>query len=122
MNIEQRLKDIRIASKIADWFSIEQHVEYDFELSLGVLFVEGKIIFHNGDVLEFTESITPDRLRYRYHYMNADGDLIFRYDNVPHYTKLATFPHHKHLPDKIIESRSVNLKDVVEEIIELIVG
>jgi len=61
MNIEKRLKEIRIACKIADWFSVEQHVDYDFDISLGVLFAEGRIVFYNGNIFEFTESITPDR-------------------------------------------------------------
>ena len=65
MNVEKELKEIRIACKISDWFSVEQHVDYDFDLSLGVLFVEGRIVFYNGDILEFSESITPERLRYR---------------------------------------------------------
>jgi hypothetical protein len=118
MNLENSLKTIRIACKIADWFSIEQHVDYDFDLSLGVLFSEGRIVFYNGNILEFAESITPDRVRYRYHYMNADGALIFRYDNVPHYPEFATFPHHKHLQGTVMESDQVNLKQVVEEVIE----
>jgi len=42
MNIEQSLKAIRIACNIADWFSVEQHVDYDFDLSMGVLFAEGE--------------------------------------------------------------------------------
>lgn len=122
MNIEKRLKEIRIACKIADWFSVEQHVDYDFDILLGVLFAEGRIVFYNGDILEFTESITPDRFRYRYHYMAAGRGLIFRYDNVPHHSEIPTFPDHKHFPDKIVESSPVNLKEVVEEIIELLVS
>jgi hypothetical protein len=118
MNLENNLKAIRIACNIADWFSIEQHVDYDFDLSLGILFAEGRIVFYNGYILEFTESITPDRIRYRYHYMNSDGTLIFRYDNVPHYPEIRTFPHHKHLLDTVIESDQVNLRQVVEEVIE----
>ncbi len=121
MNIENILKTIRIAYNIADWFSVEQHVDYDFDLSLGILFAEGRIVFYNGDIREFTESITPDRIRYRYHYMNSDGALIFRYDNVPHHPKVDTFPHHKHLKGKIVGSSHVNLKQVVEEVIENIV-
>ncbi len=73
-------------------------------------------------VLEFTESITPDRVKYRYHYMTADCDLIFRYDNVPHHSEIPTFPDHKHFPGKIVESSSINIKKVVEEIIELLVS
>ena len=109
MSIEKELKEI----KIADWFSIEQHVDYDFDLSLGVLFAEGRIVFYNGDILEFNESIIPGRYRYRYQYMKVDGNLIFRYDNVPHHPEISTFPDHKHYSDKIIESGPVNLKEVV---------
>ncbi|MEA2039571.1 MAG: DUF6516 family protein [Thermodesulfobacteriota bacterium] len=79
------------------------------------------IVFYNGDILEFTESITPARIRYRYHYMNGDGALIFRYDNVPHHTEISTFPHHKHLREKIVGSSHVDLRQVVEEVIENIV-
>ena len=122
MNIEKRLKEIRIACKIADWFSVEQHLDYDYDISLGVLFAKGKIVFYNGDILEFTESITPDRVRYRYHYMTSSHGLIFRYDNVPHHLEIPTFPDHKHFHDKIVESSLVNLKEVIEEIIELIIG
>ncbi len=122
MSIEKELKEIRIACKIADWFSVEQHVDYDFDLSLGVLFAEGRIVFYNGDILEFTESIIPGRYRYRYQYMKADGSLIFRYDNIPHHSEISTFPDHKHYLDKIVESGHVNLKEVVEEIIELIIS
>ena len=121
MNLENKLETIRIACNVADWFSIEQHVDYDFDLSLGILFAQGRIVFYNGDILEFTESTTPERIRYRYHYMNVNGILIFRYDNVPHYPGISTFPHHKHLPNKIVESEHVNLRQVVEEVIEHIV-
>ena len=121
MSIEKRLEEIRIACKVADWFSLEQHIDYDFDITLGVLFAEGRIVFYNGNILEFTESITPGRCRYCYHYMNADSELVFRYDNVPHHSELSTFPDHKHLPEKIVESDSINLKDIVEEIIESLV-
>jgi hypothetical protein len=121
MNLERRLRDIQVALKQADWFSTEEHVDYDVDLSSGVLFINGKVIFFNDTILEFTESITPDRHRYRYQYMNIDGSLIFRYDNVPHHREIATFPHHKHYPEKVIKSRSVNLRQVIEEIIELLV-
>jgi hypothetical protein len=63
MKPENRLKDIQIALKLADWFSTEEHVDYNADLSLGHLFVNGKIVFYDSTVLEFTESITPDGLR-----------------------------------------------------------
>jgi len=121
MNLELRLKDILIACKIADWYCTDITIDYNLDLSLGILFADGKIVFYNGSIMEFTESITPDRFRYRYHYMDVDGNLIFRYDNVPHHREIATFPDHKHYPGKIVESDPKELKQVLEEIIGIIV-
>ncbi len=63
MKLENRLKDIQIALKLADWFSTEEHVDYNADLSLGHLFVNGTIVFYDFPVLEFTEAITPERIR-----------------------------------------------------------
>jgi len=53
--------------------------------------------------------------------MDAGGTFIFRYDNVPHHSEIDIFPHHKHLQEKIVGSSHVDLKQVVEEVIENIV-
>jgi len=50
MNLEAKLKDIQIALKLADWFSTEEHIDYDVDLSLGFLFVDGKIVFFDNDL------------------------------------------------------------------------
>ena len=71
-------------------------------------------------MLEFVESVTPERIKYRYQYMNADGAMIFRYDNAPHHHNLATFPHHKHIGEQVIESEEPTLRKVIEEIIDLL--
>jgi len=121
MNLESRLKDILIACKVAEWHSTDLVIEYDLDISLGILFAEGRVEFYNGSILEFTESITPDRFRYRYQYMNTDGSLIFRYDNVPHHPEIASFPDHKHYSDKVVECEAVDLRQAIEEIISIIV-
>ncbi len=120
MNPEIREKNIRKALKTADWYSTDIAVDYNFDISLGVLFADGKIVFYDETVLEFTESVTPERFRYRYHYMKADGMLIFRYDNVPHHREVPSFPDHKHYPDRIVESRIPDLNQVIEEVIDII--
>ncbi len=53
--------------------------------------------------------------------MNLKGDLIWRYDNVPHHREIATFPDHKHYPDAIVESKTVDLRKVIEEVISIII-
>jgi hypothetical protein len=120
MSLENRLKDIQIALKLADWFSTEEHVDYNSDFSLGFLYVDGKIVFYDATTLEFTESLTPEDHKYRYQYMKADGSLIFRYDNIAHHPELSSFPSHKHYKNKIVESSIVDLKQVVEEIIDYI--
>ncbi len=121
MNLELRLENILIACKIADWYSTDLIIDYELDLSLGMLFADGKIVFHNDSILEFTESITPERFKYRYHYMDINGNLIFRYDNVPHHRELSTFPDHKHYTDRVVESETIDFKQVIEEIISIIV-
>jgi len=53
--------------------------------------------------------------------MDIEGNLIFRYDNVPHHHEIATFPDHKHYPNRVVESKPIGLRQVVEEIISIIV-
>lgn len=120
MNLERHLKSIQIALKIANWFSTEEHVDYGVDISTGNLFVKGSMTFFNGTILDFTESVSPEKLKYRYQYMTADSMLIFRYDNVPHFRKMSTFPYHKHLPDRVVESHPVTLRQVIEEIVDLL--
>jgi hypothetical protein len=60
------------------------------------------------------------RLKYRYHYEDPDGRLVFRYDNAPHHPEVETFPHHKHLSDgRVVPSVEQSLPRVLEEVAEL---
>jgi hypothetical protein len=43
--------------------------------------------------------------------------LIFRYDNAEHHPEIATYPHHKHLRDKVLPSQLVSLKEVLNQVI-----
>jgi hypothetical protein len=63
----------------------EKAIEFrEFDIDEG--FIKGKILFIDGSALEFLEYLKGDiRLKYRFHYMNELGVLIFRYDNAPHH-------------------------------------
>lgn len=56
----------------------------------------------DGSQLEFSEYVerTPDgRMQvivYSYRWENAEGELILRWDNTPHFPSLPGFPHHVH--------------------------
>lgn len=95
-------------------------VNFSFR-SLRTAFLTGFVVFRNGWMLKFDEIIQQQsnqvvRLKYRYHVMDKDKQLIFRYDNVAHFPKIKTHPHHKHLPNKVEQSSNPNLIDVIEEI------
>jgi hypothetical protein len=82
-------------------------------------YINGSIIFENDHRLDFVEVINSDnksKIKYRYHYMNDNQEMIFRYDNAPHHTDLATFPHHKHEMDIIKASLEPSLYDVLLEV------
>lgn len=96
--------------------------------SWGVLLVgagaklEGIVCFEDGSKLFLTERLRPTGLRdpersfFKYHYQRADGSLVFRYDQSPHYPMLATFPSHKHTHGGVVEAEPPDLMDVLSEI------
>ena len=86
-------------------------------------FIEGRIIFVDESVLDFMEvkDIEEElKEKYKYHYMDKDKNLIFRYDNSKHHKEIATFPHHKHTPNGIEESSEPNIEEIMKEIEKII--
>ncbi len=57
-------------------------------------------------------------LGYRYHSQRADGELMFRYDNTPHFPELPSYPHHKHLRDTVVAASKLlylALRNIVKD-------
>lgn len=90
-------------------------------------YIKGKVVFINFSKLEFSEFVEEEDelirvIKYRYHYMEASNQLIFRYDNAPHHQEIETVPDHKHLDNgQIISALKINLNRVMKEIITLLV-
>lgn len=84
-------------------------------------FLRGDVFFKDDSRLHFRELVTTDPsvqlMSYTYHYMSADGTLIFRYDNSDHYLHLSSALHHKHIGDNnVIAASAPNLESVLNEI------
>lgn len=82
-----------------------------------------RLRFEQGHLLEINEAvvIVNDKLvplDYRYHCQNEQNQLIFRYDNTPHFPDLPSFPNHKHLPDHVVASDKPDIEQVVGEAME----
>jgi len=86
-------------------------------------FIEGKVSFIDDSILEFAEVKNIEvksKLKYRYHYMETNNNTIFRYDNAKHFPDLKSFPHHKHLKDKTIDSKEPDINKILTEIERLL--
>ncbi len=57
---------------------------------------------------------------YRYHFQDEQNKLIFRYDSTPHFPDLPSFPHHKHLLDRVIACEKPYIATVLEEAMEFL--
>jgi len=68
------------------------------------------------DCLEAVDIEQAEKIKYRYQFMDDTRNLIFRYDNAPHYIKITSFPHHKHTVEKVNASREPGLSDILQEI------
>lgn len=81
--------------------------------------ITGEVSFIDESTLDFLEVVDTNKTykdKYKYHYMDKDKQLVFRYDNAPHFKALKTFPHHKHTKNEVIESNEPNLEGILNEI------
>jgi hypothetical protein len=93
----------------------------EFSATEGML--RGRLLFVDGSMLEFMEYLKEEnRLKYRFHLMDKEGNIVFRYDNTPHHKDVSSFPHHKHLPINVVESDEIGIMDILDEIEMMILG
>lgn len=87
--------------------------------SFGV--IKGVISFENGtldflEVVRISDDGKPFKKKYKYNLRDNNNQLVFRYDNVPHFPTISTFPHHKHSEKEVLESKEPDLFEVLIEI------
>lgn len=96
--------------------------EFD-EIDQFVGYFKGKLDLMDGSILHFIEFIEIEneivnRLKYKYHWQSENGELIERWDNVPHHREIDTFPHHKHDNKGVYSSSNVNLKTIIDYLMD----
>jgi hypothetical protein len=108
-------KEVELRIKNAEIIADKSIDLREFSSKEGML--RGRLLFVDGSILEFMEYLQEeDRLKYRFHLMDKEGNIVFRYDNAPHHKDVSTFPHHKHLSDNVAESDDKGIMDVLDEI------
>lgn len=93
----ESVKERLLTDSVVTSFQIrrERHTVIDGHLRVRVSIVDGSLL----EFSEYLERTPEDQLQvvvYSYHWESADGNLIFRWDNTPHYPALPAFPHHVH--------------------------
>lgn len=116
--LEKYLSDLEMATRRL----IDAYIErYEEEvITSDRINVRIRIRMANEFLLEINEAVVADRNRirhlgYRYHLQDGENNLLFRYDNTPHFSELKSYPHHKHLPDKVRETEEPDILDVINE-------
>jgi hypothetical protein len=100
---------------------VSTDIQKYFGPSYNSVYIKGAIHFIDSSLLELSlfvkeshKAISIDK--YRFHYMNSAGHMLFRYDNAPHYSELSSFPNHKHVQQRAIASSPPDLQDILDEI------
>lgn len=75
--------------------------------------------------LDFIEVVqislkTRSKVKYKYHFMDKENNLIFRYDNTKHYPQLQNFPHHKHIGNNVEASKEPDMLNILNEIKDIL--
>ena len=110
-NIEGSIRNLVSAN-------VERYEEEILTSSRAILRI--RVRFLSGHLLEVNEAIVieADQLKhldYRYHFQDQQNNLIFRYDNTPHFPGMESFPHHKHLENKVEDSDGPLILNVIKE-------
>lgn len=85
-----------------------------------VKLIKIKAVLKENCLLYITELHTRNYQKYSYHCQKNNGDLIVRWDNMPHWKGMTTYPHHKHENDEVSPSYRVTIADVLDQMEKII--
>ncbi len=96
-------------SDIITAYSVFEYKRYGSATSL-----VAKVEFKDSSLLHIKDYLFIDgKRKYSYHWQDAQGRLITRWDNSPHHREISTFPHHRHLSEEVVASKERTIKDVL---------
>jgi hypothetical protein len=116
--LSQYLGDIEDSLRRLKSATVERYEEEVLTSSRANLRI--RVRFLSGHLFEVNEAILIEanqlkHLDYRYYFQDQQNNLIFCYDNTPHFPDLKSFPHHKHLKNKVEDSDEPLILDVINE-------
>ena len=113
--LSQYLQNVEVAVQGLEHVYVERYEEeiltpYRMNLWIRIRFLSGHLLELNEAAIVEVNHIS--HLGYRYHFQDEQNNLVFRYDDTPHFRNLPSFPHHKHLHDNVVymKKRIINIK------------
>ena len=106
---------------------LSSNIQKHFDPTLETIYLKGHLLIIDYSILEIAIFATESRKtlsveKYRLHYVDSAGQMLFLYDNAPHHPEIDSYPHHKHTSDKIVQSTMPSLKHILNEISAIIIG
>ncbi|PIV82665.1 MAG: hypothetical protein CO150_04485 [Nitrospirae bacterium CG_4_9_14_3_um_filter_53_35] len=100
---------------------LSSNIQKHFGPDSKTVYLKSTLIFIDSSILEiafFAEESHNDLNipKYRFHYMDKQGRMLFRYDNAPHHHEIPSFPHHKHVFHGVTPALPPDIKLILKEI------
>ncbi len=68
-------------------------------------------VMHCFEYVLFDETVEISK--YNFHWQDATGNLIRRWENAPHHPELDNYPHHVHAKDTVSASSEIGIRTVL---------
>ncbi len=122
MNTDEYLAEIR-ARILADplithWLSVREKSEGDAGQSRYRLALADGSFLEAFEWFEIKPNASPQTLKYSFHWQDANGKLLSRWDNAPHHPAIQNAPHHWHdgAEDNVKPHSPMTLTQALDEI------
>ena len=103
-----------------NWIILKQTISFDPVLDdMGI--IEGTLIFRDSSILEFMELVNEKDVEYRFHYMDKNKNLIYRWDTSPHHKNVNSFPYHLHTKKGVEDSKKINFIDILNIVVDRVI-
>ena len=108
--IESNLKKV-----VQTFTDIVESIEIlEIEEREGISKLKAKLRIFDGSILWVREVWIKEIMEvYSYYWLRPDETMIIEWDNAPHHGSVRTFPHHKHIGDRIDESQERKIEEVL---------
>jgi hypothetical protein len=120
MTIQEYLVKLDARLQELSGIILTSSIQREIDANLGIGFIKGRLVFLDGSTLDFSEQLPVGRTKFRLHYMDAENNLILRWDSAPHCRHLKTFPFHLHTLQGVEEHPATTLLEALDRIVAMI--